>query len=178
MALSKKLWTDWVPLVVSICAVIFTAAQWYESREQRLLANDAVVTFNIDTDPSEWKLGISIKNVGPGIATIHSVKFYVDRKLIGDPDDALDQAKLDSNRNHGVSLAVDEPVGPQETIPLIDYHARNKEERDRATDFFEKHMDVAVNYCTASGRCTDVCTQDKGCANLNKPNINDFVTKM
>jgi hypothetical protein len=127
------------------------------------LANESNISFDIDTDRSEKRLGISLRNVGPGVARIHSITFYVDRKAIGDPDDALDQVKLDSNRDHGIRLDVDDAMAAQEVIPLVDYRPRNKDEHDRAIDFFEHHLSVAVEYCAADSRCSRKCSENDGC---------------
>jgi hypothetical protein len=153
-----KSWPDWIALAVSITALTFSGLQWLEARQQRWLANETYINFDIDTDPSQRRLGISVRNIGPGVARIHSVALYLDGKPIGSVDDALNQSKLDADRNHGISIDVDDVMAAQEIIPVIDYRPRDKGERDRASDLFENHLGVAVNYCAMNGRCDVGCS--------------------
>ena len=99
------------------------------------------------------------RSVGPGVAHVRSVKFYLDGKQITDVDDVMDQAKLDSNRLTETEIT-DDHMGPGEIIWILKYRAR-KSDQVRAADFFENHLNAAIEYCAAGGRCATECT-DKG----------------
>jgi hypothetical protein len=100
---------DVAALGVSLCAATLTGLQWHQASKQRRLQFDTVNGIEVDTDRSGRRLGISIRNVGPGVAFIHSAAFYVDRKLIGNLADAIDEAKLDSNVSENPTPAAPHP---------------------------------------------------------------------
>jgi hypothetical protein len=151
---------DLIAILISIGATIFAGLQWWEAHEQGRLANDATVNVDVDTDPAANRLGVAVRNSGPGVATIKSVTYYVDGKLISNIDDAVDLAKLDSNRLNEIELT-DDAMGPGENVWVLRFTAK-KADQERAADFFEKHLNVAVKYCSAGGRCDTACA-DKTC---------------
>jgi hypothetical protein len=155
-----------ISLLVSLAAAGFTGLQWWEARQQRVMANDATISFEIDTDPSDFKLGIGVRNVGPGVARIRSVKYFVDGEPVASIDDAIEAAKLDSQRLHEIELA-DDAMGQGEVVWVVRYNA-HKADSDRAADFFENHLNAIVDYCTASGRCAVECSEKGGCKAMQK----------
>jgi hypothetical protein len=148
----------WVAIIISIIAAAFTGLEWWDSHRQGQLASDATVTFDVDTDNN---LGFGVRNVGPGVAHIRSVKFYLDGKQIFDVDDVIDQAKLDSNRLLETEIT-DDYMGPGEIIWILKYRGR-KNDQDRAADLFENHLTASVEYCAAGGRCATECTERGKC---------------
>lgn len=152
---------DLTALAVSVIASAFTGLQWWEAHTQNKLASDAQIGFEIDTDPADDKLGIGVRNVGPGVAKIRSVQYFVDGKRVKAIDDVIDGANLSADRLHPIEL-IDEPMGPGEIIWIVRYNAR-KAELDRATEFFENHLNAAVDYCTLGGKCVTVCSETDGC---------------
>jgi len=144
---------------ISVVAATFTGLQWYEARETRRQQFDAVLELESDMELDQNRAGISLRNVGPGVARVRSVSYYMDGKLLGDdPSAALDQAKLDPNRNMGTTLDQDEPIGPSETIPLVLIRIKSDEERDRAVKLFEDQLQVRVEYRAVDGKRRSVCT--------------------
>jgi hypothetical protein len=152
---------DLIAIVISIAATIFAGLQWWEAHELRRLANDSSVNVDVDTDPADNKLGVAVRNAGPGVATVKTVRYYVDGRLVGDINDAVDSANLDSNRLNEIELT-DDAMAPGEKVWVLRFIAK-KADKQRAADFFEKHLNVAVNYCTAGGRCAFACADDTGC---------------
>src|SRR5579862_5920802 len=144
-------WGFWIPTLISVLATAFTAAQWLEAREQRHLAFDAALVFDVDTLRQKHRVGIGIRNVGPGVARISSVKYFVDRKPVDDPNAVLGEGKLDSNRDSGVTLDRGDSMAAGETDWLIDYRAGRRADEDRAVDFVENHLQIAIEYCSAAG---------------------------
>jgi len=162
VASDGKLWTAWIPLTVSVAAVGFTGLQWWDSHKQLRLASEATVAFDIDMNPVPHHYGIALRNVGPGVARIRSVKFYADGLLIGDPDDVIERAKLDPERAEELEIAGD-VMAPGEIDWLVDYHARGKEDEARAENFFLNHFNALVDYCSADGRCAKDCSTQGAC---------------
>jgi hypothetical protein len=163
--MNSKLRLDVIAIAVSLIASVFTGLQWWEAREQRRLANDATVEVDVDTEPGRSKRGIIVRNTGPGVAHIKTVKYYVDGQLVSDINEAFDRvAKLDSRRLNEVEINGDS-MGPLERQQILRFDA-NKSERDRAEDFFESHLNVTVKYCSAGGRCETVCADPKHCAEI------------
>jgi hypothetical protein len=152
---------DLIAIAISIAATFFTGLQWWEAREQRRLANNATVNVDVDTDPADNKLGVAVRNAGPGVATVKTVRYYVDGKLVTDMDDEIGAAKLDSNRLKEIELT-DDAMAPGENVWILRFIAR-KADRERAAEFFERHLNVAVSYCSAGGQCAIACADDKGC---------------
>jgi hypothetical protein len=163
--MTSKLRFDVLAIAISLVAVLFSGLQWWEAREQRRLANDATVEVDVDTEPGRSKRGIIVRNAGPGVAHIKTVKYYVDGQLVTDINDSFDRvAKLDSRRLNEVEINGD-AMGPLERQQILRFDA-TKSEQDRAEDFFEGHLNVAVEYCSAGGRCGTVCADPKHCADI------------
>jgi hypothetical protein len=157
---------DWVAiaaLVISILAAIFTGLQWREARQQRQQQFDSTLVFDVDTELPQHMAGIAIRNVGPGIARVSSVTYYMDGKVQEDPGDALTQEKLDPNRDEGVALDRGDSMAAGEIDWLVRYPIRRRDEEERATDLFEEHLAIAVEYCAASGNCTTLCSLPGRC---------------
>jgi hypothetical protein len=150
-----------VAICISIIALVLSGWQAWDSHRLGLLANDATVKVDVDTEPGRNKLGIFVRNAGPGIAQIKTVKYYVDGKLIVDINDAIDAQKLDSDRLDEVDISND-AMSPGAKQQILGFNAR-KSEQERAADFFENHLNVAVDYCSASGRCSTACAEEKSC---------------
>lgn len=155
MTSNDKFRLEWIAIIISLAAAGFTGLQWWEARQLLRLANDAFVNVEVDTDPSDYKLGFGVQNAGPGIAHIRSVTYYLDGKPVRSIDDVIDDAKLDYARLREIELKEDD-MAPGEIVWIARYNAR-KADLDRATDFFEKHLNVAVEYCSAGGRCATAC---------------------
>jgi hypothetical protein len=160
--MNSKLRLDIVAIVISLVAALFTGLQWWDSRELGRLANDATVVVDVDSEPGRSKRGIIVRNAGPGIAHIKAVKYYVDGDLILDINEPFERvAKLDSRRLNEVEINGD-TMSPGERQQILRFDA-SKSEQDRAEDFFESHLNVAVAYCSAGGRCESVCADPKHC---------------
>jgi hypothetical protein len=159
----KSILRDWVPLAVSLAAVAFTALQWLEARHETRLSHAALISFEIDTDPTERRLGVSLRNAGPGVATVRSVRYFVDRQPIDDIDTALEKAKLIADHEFDIELDAEDPVSVGETVWLIDYRPKSEDEKQRAIDFIEKHLSVGVEYCPAEGKCSRICSTENWC---------------
>jgi hypothetical protein len=140
-----------VAIVISILALGVTGWQAWDSHKQGVLANDATVKVDIDTEPGRNKLGVFVRNAGPGVAHIKTVKYYVDGKPITDINDAIDAAKLDSNRLDEIDIS-DDAMSPGQKQQILSFNAR-KSEQERAADFFENRLNVAVDYCSAGRGC-------------------------
>jgi hypothetical protein len=72
-----------VATVFAGLAAAFTGLQWREARQQRQQQFDSTLVFDIDTELSQRRAGIAIRNVGPGIARLSSVTYYMDGKVRG-----------------------------------------------------------------------------------------------
>jgi hypothetical protein len=159
----RRFLRDWAPLAISLAAAGFTGLQWFEARHQTQLANVSSIGFDIDTDPTERRLGISVRNAGPGIATVRSVSYYVDRKRIEDINAALEKAQLLADHEVGIDMESGEPLAAGETVWVLDYRPKRNDEKQRAMDFIEKHFSVGVEYCAANGQCSRTCSTVDQC---------------
>jgi hypothetical protein len=159
----KKVGREWIAIIISLAAVAFSGLQWLESYRARQAALDATVGLDIDTDPAGKSAGISVRNLGPGIARILSVTYYLDKHQIDDIDEVLDSAGFDSSRGFRIVFDPGETMAAGETDALIDYRSKNKGDLDRAMDFVEKHLAVSVDYCSQSGKCERVCSDLSMC---------------
>jgi hypothetical protein len=94
------------------------------------------------------------------------VKYFVDGQLIGDINESFERiAKLDSLRLLEVTINGD-AISPGETQQILRFDA-SQSEQDRAEDFFENHLNVAVVYCSADDRkCETVCGDPEHCAEI------------
>jgi hypothetical protein len=171
--MNSKLRLDVIAIAVSVAAAlfaglatVFTGLQWWEAREQGRLANDATVEVDVDTEPGRSKRGIVVRNTGPGVAHIKTVKYYVDGQLIGDINEPFERiAKLDSHRLLEVTINGD-AMSPGERQQILRFDA-SKAEQDRAEDFFESHLNVAVAYCSVDDRkCETACGNPEHCAEV------------
>jgi hypothetical protein len=127
--MNSKLRLDVIAIIISIIAAVFAGGatvfaglQWLEARQQRLLTFQASIGFEIDTDLTQRRLGIAIHNVGPGIASLRSVTYYMDHKAVNDSefDDALTAVRLDPDREVGLILEPGEPLAVGQISWLFD----------------------------------------------------------
>lgn len=153
-----KQWSFWIPTAISLLSAIFSAALWFETREQRRLAFDATLVFDVDTLQAERRIGIAVRNIGPGVANILSVVYFVDGNRVDDPENMLAQAHF-----AGMELDRGDSMAAGETEWLVDYHATRDDDKARAIDFVEKHLQIAVDYCTPAGDCKKACSKKHGC---------------
>jgi hypothetical protein len=162
----------WIAIGVSIVAVAIAGwaalvanSQLSESRYQRELAFHSSIGFDIDTDLTQRRLGISVHNVGPGVAILHSITYFVDRRPVNDDEfeAALTAAHLDPSREVGNIFDPDEPLAVGATDWLIDYRAKSKDEKARATDFIENHLSIGIFYCSLDRQCKTECSSVGGC---------------
>ncbi len=155
---------DWIALIVSVLAATFSGLQWFEARQQRQLQFAATLVFDIETElVTRRRAGIAVRNVGPGIARIRSVTYYLDGKELDDPLDGLAQAKLDPDRDEGVVLGLGDSMAAGEIDWLMRYPIRHRDEEKRATDLVENRLQIAVDYCSAGGNCARACSVLGGC---------------
>src|SRR6266852_4008085 len=87
----------WFPIIVSVLAAGFSGAQWYETREMKLMLLTPSLGFFIQTDDTEPIVGIQVYNSGPGPTIIKEVTYYVDLKSVRDSEEAIDYGRLDQN---------------------------------------------------------------------------------
>jgi hypothetical protein len=171
--MNSKYQLDVLAIVIALFAMLFAGAatifaglQWSDARELGRLANDATVAIDVDTEPGHTKRGMIVRNTGPGVAHIKTVKYYVDGKLATIPitDLFVSLSGLDRRRFTEVEISGD-TMGPNDKQQILRFDAI-KSEQDRAEDFFETNLIVTVSYCAASGRCETVCTDQKRCPEL------------
>jgi hypothetical protein len=156
-------WIGGISLVISIIAVIFTGLQWHEAREQRHQAIESTLVFDVDTQLAKHVAGISLKNLGPGIARVNSVTYYLDGKALEDASDAFNQTKLDPEGDLGVDLDRGDSIGPGEVVPLVWYPIKRNGDEARVRALFEEHLQIGVDYCAGDGNCRRVCTTQGKC---------------
>jgi hypothetical protein len=163
--MDSKVRLDVIAIAVASFAAGFSGLQWWESRTQGRLASDATVAVDVDTEPGRSKRGVIVRNAGPGVAHIKTVKYYIDGALILDINEPFVRiAKLDSQRLGEVTIN-DDAMSPGTSQQILRFDA-SKEEQDRAEDFFENHLNVAVAYCSAGGRCETVCADPQHCGEI------------
>lgn len=157
---------DWPALVISIAAVGFSAAQWYEQSEQRYLQYDVALSFELNT-AGIHRYGIGVKNAGPGVAFIQDVTYYIDGKPIKFDDlvDALEDNGIDTDKLNEKELLRGDTLTSGETAWIFDYRARGPAAEERATNLFENRVQVAVSYRARNGRVGRICSTapDPGC---------------
>jgi hypothetical protein len=154
---------NWGALTVALAAAAFSALQWHEARVQTMLSSTASIGFDIDTDPTERRLGVEIRNSGPGVATVRSIEYFVDSKQITDINDALQKAQLIPEHELGVDLESGDPIGTGDLVWVLDYRPRDTDERERAIDFIESHFAVKLIYCSLNGECRAECSEQGRC---------------
>jgi hypothetical protein len=152
-----------VAIVISIVALVISALQWYEARDQKLLAVHPSVTFETDSDGTERPLGVTLKSLGPGVAEIRSITYYVDRRQAKDVDEALRFGHLNPDNNKPTELDENEPMGVGETVSLIDYRSKDKNELRRVADFLDDSLAIKVTYCSIAGHCWTKCSYKNHC---------------
>jgi hypothetical protein len=164
--------SDWIAIgaalisflaAISLLAAIFIGLMWHEARLQRQESFSSTLNFIVDASFTGKTGGIAVKNIGPGIARIRAVTFYLDGQVIQDLGDALDQAKLDPNRNEGWEIDPGDELDPSETVWLVRYKIGNREEEDRASELFGGRFQIAVDYSSRSGERKRVCTWEGPC---------------
>jgi|SRR5208282_1128403 len=85
----------WLPIGLSLTAVIFSGLQWIDTHQQKRFSARPLVDFVLENDPDDaaW-IGLAIKNNGPAPAILTSITFYVDHKVVADIDGAAEIGKL------------------------------------------------------------------------------------
>src|SRR5713226_963116 len=95
----------WIAIIIATAAAVFTGLQWWEAHKQGRIANDATVEVDVDTEPGRSKRGIIVRNAGPGLAHINTVKYYIDGQLVPGINEAFERvSKLDSRRLNEVEI--------------------------------------------------------------------------
>lgn len=162
--------TDWVAITVAIAALVISAAaatfsglQWHEARQQRQQQFDSSLVMDVDTELPQHMAGIAVRNVGPGIARVSSVTYYMDGKVVEGAADALEAERLDPDKDQGVDLDRGNSMAAGEIDWLVRYPVGRREEEERARDLFEEHLVIAMEYCTASGHRMRVCSLPDRC---------------
>jgi hypothetical protein len=168
--MSKKSTPDAATIVISVAstlialaATVSTCILAWDTHRQNAIANDASLGFDIDTDESNKKLGVTLRNVGPGKMFVNSVRYYVDGQPVPTIEAAIAGAKLVAGRLRPIDLT-DEWMGPGETVKIFQYLSRD--DTDRAADFIEEHLAVSVRYCTIEQRCETKCSEKGKCGVL------------
>jgi hypothetical protein len=150
-------------VLIALAASVSACIQAWDAHRQSRIANDASLGFDFDTDPGK-RLGIKLRNVGPGKVLINAVIYYVDNKPVADIGDVIVAAKFDAARFLQIDLK-DDWMGPGEVVPIFQYRPSTAD-RDRAEAFVEEHMEVAVDYCTVGQRCEVKCSERGHCGTL------------
>ena len=159
-----------IAVLISLVAVAFSGLQWWESHNQLLLSMKPSVDFETLDDTEDFPVGISIRNSGPGPATIKSITYYAyyaDKKEVGDVDKVLDYANLENipvyELEEGDTLA----VGEQHLLLGYMTKPRHKDEEKqlgKLVDFIDHHLAVDVQFCPAvSGECYTKCSTKGWC---------------
>lgn len=114
-------WLDvrfWLPIVLSLSAVILSGLQWTEAHRQRSFSARPLVDFVLENDPDDAPLiGLAIKNNGPAPAILDTVTFYVDNKIAKSIDQVAESGNLDrriirsEGYKEGDSIGVGMPNG-------------------------------------------------------------------
>ena len=159
----KTLRVDWIALAVAIAAATFSGLQWFQMRSSRQPGFDTTLSFDVDTLAAKHRLGIGVRNAGPGVAHIQEVTYYLDGNPVEEIADTLEDIGLDSDRDNGIDLGPGDFIAPHDVIWLIDYGPRGRDEEHRVTDLFERRLQVAVEYCDANDVCRRICSKSKGC---------------
>jgi hypothetical protein len=134
-----------------------------------LLSIKPSVDFYIGNDPDSPPIGIAITNAGPGPAVVKSVKFYVDRKLVQDAEEAgttyghLSEAELDS-----YEFDPDDTLAINEKEWLINYRKprngkNNQKNLEKFADFIDQNLAVEVSFCSIMGDCWTKCSTKGRC---------------
>lgn len=125
------------------------------------------MSFESNEDPDDPLVGIKIENAGPGVARLKDFTYYVDRKPVGDIEDAIDFGKLEEvgyfEFNDDDTLA----VGQQQWLLHMGTKGKGKVEEKRRKDFFDfidHHLGIEVQVCSVvSGKCQTLCSTDNWC---------------
>ena len=170
--MSSKIPLDVIAISVAVLSAVFAGAaavfaglQWSDARELGRLSNEATVVVDVDSEPGRSKRGIIVRNAGPGIAHIKTVRYYVDGRLLTDINIPFDRfAGLDSSRLEEIEINGD-AMSPNERQQILRFDA-SKSEQVRAKEFFENRLNVTVAYCAAGGRCETVCSDRAHCGEI------------
>jgi len=159
---------DLAALAVSIIAAIIAAASAITSCTQAKDAHlqlqrqfEAHLSPAINTQASKHRVGIGVKNAGPGVAHIKTVTYYVDGKRTDDISQELEKLGMDTSRDEGETLGPQDYIGPGTTTWLIDYRAKGQEDELRVGNLILDHVRAAVEYCDANDKCERLCSEEK-----------------
>lgn len=137
----------WIALGVTVLIALGGGAQW-------CLSTLPSIDFYTEDDAERPQVGLSITNHGPGPATIMTVAYFVDGRLMKDGDAVLDYAKQDGEQEKGVDLYEGDTLAVGETVWLFAHSTKkvkNKKEVERYVSFIDDHLGVKVTYCTRLG---------------------------
>ena len=151
-------------LLISLLAVAFSYLQWQEAKMQRETQFASALVFDLETELPR-RAGIGVRNVGPGVARLNSVTYYLDGRILDDPSDALEAVKLDPDKDEGVTLDRGDSMAAGEVDWLIRYPIKRKGDEDKARELLENRLQIAVDYCSANGSCARKCSRPGGCPN-------------
>src|SRR5260221_4491212 len=156
-------------LVLSLGSAGFTGMMWWETRNQLIFQTKPHVYFDVERDPDEPTVGISVRNAGPGPAIIKSVAFYVDRKPVRDADAAwIDYAKLDPSELGYDELEPGDTLALNDTVWLIKYRKPrggkvNQTNKEKFAEFIDQHLAIEVTFCSIAEDCSTKCSTKERC---------------
>jgi len=157
-----------VAILISLIAVCFTGLQWREAHAQLLLSMRPSVNLPTEDDINEGTVGIALDNSGPGPAKIKSINYFIDKKLVGDVNKAVDFANLGSDI-HFLAWEEDSTLGVGEKLWLLKWSKRPRTKKDRQeldefVDLIDHRLAVQVEFCPVlSGECSKRCSTKGWC---------------
>lgn len=95
---------------------------------------------------------IEVYNKGVGPAIVRSAQIWVDGKSQTDWDHVLDALGVEKPRTYSESTIYPGVVSAGETVPVIKF-ARSESYQQFRTAAIQKHMTIAICYCSTLGEC-------------------------
>ncbi|MHB8214871.1 MAG: hypothetical protein ACYDDS_02220 [Candidatus Sulfotelmatobacter sp.] len=157
-----------IAMLISLIAVCFTGLQWREAHAQLLLSMKPSVNLPTEDDINEGAVGIALNNSGPGPAKIKSINYFIDRKLVGDVNKALDFSNLGPDV-HFLEWEEDGTLGVGEKQWLLKWSKRphtkkDQQELDEFVNLIDHRLAVQVEFCPVlAGDCSKRCSTKGWC---------------
>lgn len=168
----KRGFDFWFPTALSVFAVVFaglaglfTGLLWHETREHDRLSLMPSIDFYTEDDDSSRTIGVQVVNNGPGPAIVRPIRYYVDRKLVKDSDEAAKFCGVNPDLVQSLEYEEGDSVAVGEKTWVFYLSNKNKKLVDRFITCIDDRLGVEVEYRRLGGDWQKKCSSKGRCGN-------------
>jgi hypothetical protein len=156
-----------VAIAISLVALTLVLVERSDFRKERAVEATPKVVFETATDAANMPIGISVTNQGPALAEVRNITYWVDGKMVGNVEQAIDSVGLEDQEYFEFEKYDILGVGQtkwllsESTIPTSRAEIKSVE---HFKDVLEHHLAVGAEACSIfTGTCYKICSIPKHC---------------